>query len=317
VITGCTKSANLGESRLKVERPDPSLGLYDDLSWSSVEVNYSLPPNIEDPIDLSNLNPGLEPLIWLQMAGTSCLEGSEFAMVGGLRYRPFRAKTILKWWRTGAIKNPITNLGIPLSNIIYLSKEIRSNSQISLFPITLDNFIRSRKPDEVRIIIGEWIDRSTSNGGLRSITCGSEETCIMRAPNGMELTSSISKTPPFNKTFVESTEPRSFFFNPPFNFLEAANACAQSTYGGYPAGTWRLPTSDEWSDFVKMKIFAVNRNDWIPLNSSYNFWTSSEIVSWNNRDAWMIMKGRSVHNVEKSSRVGNAFCVKSAVWPGY
>ena len=63
------------------------------------------------------------------------------------------------------------------------------------------------------------------------------------------------------------------------NWLTAVDSCSNSTYGGYGAGTWRLPTKEELLSLVADGIFDKASDDFISSSDMINaaFWSSAEL----------------------------------------
>lgn len=80
-----------------------------------------------------------------------------------------------------------------------------------------------------------WQDMTTIDGGSTHIACDPESTCIYQENNtGLQVTAALW------------TNSDSSILNPStFSWSDALTACKNSTYGGYPVGTWRLPTQKE------------------------------------------------------------------------
>ena len=80
-------------------------------------------------------------------------------------------------------------------------------------------------------------DVTTINGGTSFTSCGSSSTCIYK-----DLISNLQVTGVLASGAINTTNPGS---PASLAWNVAVNTCAGSTYGGYAAGTWRLPTQKE------------------------------------------------------------------------
>jgi hypothetical protein len=116
-----------------------------------------------------------------------------------------------------------------------------------------------------------WDDRTTTNGGAVFTTCGTSSTCIFRDRiSNVQVTGVLSSG--YNTTNTGS--PAATSWN------TAVQACAASTYGGYAAGTWRLPTQKElMSLYGHGLISKVNSNFMTLSNTQSPFWSSSSVSS--------------------------------------
>ena len=84
-----------------------------------------------------------------------------------------------------------------------------------------------------------FTDVTTTDGGATLVSCGTSNTCIYKDKiSNLQVTGLLS--PGENTTvYPETSSPQFYAWN------TAIMACAGSTYGGYAAGTWRLPTQKE------------------------------------------------------------------------
>ena len=126
-----------------------------------------------------------------------------------------------------------------------------------------------------------WTDVTTINGGASNVACGTSSTCIYQDNvTKLQITGVISGSSPWNTTNTASPAT--------FNWNAGVQACAGSTYGGYAAGTWRLPTQKEAYALYEHGIaslassnFATSSN----LNSAY--WTASTVGTTTSQ-AWYV-----------------------------
>ena len=104
-----------------------------------------------------------------------------------------------------------------------------------------------------------WQDVTTTNGGTSKVDCGTSNTCIYQDNvAGLMVTKVV---------------------NGGSNWLTAVDSCSNSTYGGYGAGTWRLPTKEELLSLVADGIFDKASDDFISSSDMINaaFWSSAEL----------------------------------------
>ena len=66
----------------------------------------------------------------------------------------------------------------------------------------------------------------------------------------------------------------------------AVNACASSTYGGYAAGTWRLPTQKELMAQYEHGIVSLVSANFMTLANMQNYFWSSSTDSHSTTYAW-------------------------------
>jgi hypothetical protein len=127
-----------------------------------------------------------------------------------------------------------------------------------------------------------WLDRTTTNGGTSFTTCGTSSTCIYQDRiTNLQVTDIISGGSPYNSTNTGS--PASLAWN------TAVQACAASTYGGYAAGTWRLPTQKELMSLYEHGIVSMVGSNFITLaNMQNNYFWSSSTLSYDTIYAWFV-----------------------------
>ena len=102
-----------------------------------------------------------------------------------------------------------------------------------------------------------WTDVTTTDGGSTLSTCALSPAACQYKDNITNLVT----------TKVVSTSS---------NWSVAVNACASSTYGGYAAGTWRLPTQKELMSQYEHGIVSLVSADFMTLvNMGNSFWSSS------------------------------------------
>ena len=114
-----------------------------------------------------------------------------------------------------------------------------------------------------------WADVTTTDGGTSVIPCssGTSNTCIYK-----DKISNLQVTDPLDVTgkTTDSAAPA------PHDWSAAINTCNSSTYGGYPAGSWRLPTQKELMSLYEHGMVSLKAADAASLaNLQANFWSSS------------------------------------------
>jgi hypothetical protein len=116
----------------------------------------------------------------------------------------------------------------------------------------------------------DWTDVTTTNGGTSYTTCGASSTCIYKdSISGLTFSGVLSAG-------GNTTAGSSAYYTWP-----AANeACYNSTYGGYPAGTWRLPTQKELMTAYVHGFKSLGSAAYtINVNVGLQFWSATTIAS--------------------------------------
>jgi hypothetical protein len=111
-----------------------------------------------------------------------------------------------------------------------------------------------------------WADVTTTDGGKSVTPCGSgtSYTCIYKDKiSNLQVTDPLDSTG--NTTTTGPAGPADH------DWAAAINACNNSTYGGYSAGSWRLPTQKELMSLYEHGIASVKAAD----AASLNFWSAS------------------------------------------
>jgi hypothetical protein len=150
-----------------------------------------------------------------------------------------------------------------------------------------------------------WLDRTTSNGGTSFTTCGTSSTCIYQDRiTNLQVTGTISGGSPYNTTNTGS--PASLAWN------TAVQACAASTYGGYAAGSWRLPTQKELMSLYEHGIVSIAGANFISLDNMQNnyFWSSSPHVDPTTRAWYIYLANGSSYTYLKTTVTGSVVCVR-------
>ncbi|MBM4253705.1 MAG: DUF1566 domain-containing protein [Deltaproteobacteria bacterium] len=94
-------------------------------------------------------------------------------------------------------------------------------------------------------------------------------------------------------------------------WANAVNTCISSTYGGYPAGTWRLPTQKELMTLYINGIAAKQSPSFITLtNMQAKFWTASSDSS-DTTKAWYVTIGSGeTGKLDKASSSPRVVCLR-------
>lgn len=122
-----------------------------------------------------------------------------------------------------------------------------------------------------------WTDVTTTNGGISLTTCGTSGTCIYRDElSGLRVTGVLSSGNNTTNTSSPAT----------FTWIAAINACNGSTYGGYAAGTWRLPTQKELMSLNQHAIISRVVSGFHTLPNLQNYYWSSTGNSTNTVNGW-------------------------------
>jgi hypothetical protein len=119
-----------------------------------------------------------------------------------------------------------------------------------------------------------WSDVTTINGGTSYTSCGTSSTCIYKDQlSGLKVTGVLGITGNVTDTVTPD--------NPTWN--AAVKKCAASTYGGYAAGSWRLPTQKELMALYEHGIASLVGANFIV---GARYWSASSLSGGTN--AWDI-----------------------------
>jgi len=138
-----------------------------------------------------------------------------------------------------------------------------------------------------------WSDATTTNGGTSYTTCAAATANCQYKDNVSNLV--LTKTIATAQTWPS-----------------AIRACAISTYGGFPAGTWRLPTQKELMDIYNHGIVYAQNVSYMDLTAMQNwFWSSSTVgSSATGTDAWYVYLATGDANWNNKANAANVLCVK-------
>ena len=112
-----------------------------------------------------------------------------------------------------------------------------------------------------------WTDVTTTNGGSTASTCAA-------SPAACQYKDKITNLVTTKVVSTSST------------WSAAVNACASSTYGGYAAGTWRLPTHKELMSQYEHGIVSLVSANFMTLANMQNYFWSSSTDSGSPTFAW-------------------------------
>jgi len=136
---------------------------------------------------------------------------------------------------------------------------------------------------------------TTINGGQTFASCGTGDTCIYKdLISGLFVTGILASGGNTTNTTTPAT----------YHWAAALQACATSTYGGYPAGSWRLPTQKETIALYVNGLASIASTNF-NIFTSYT-WTASTGASTGNGFVFSI----SIQAYSSKSNLFNAFCVK-------
>jgi hypothetical protein len=107
-----------------------------------------------------------------------------------------------------------------------------------------------------------WQDVTTIDGGVSRVACGTSNTCIYKDRiTSLEVTGILDAI----GNATSTTAPGSYTWS------DGMRKCNSSTYGGYPAGTWRLPTQKELIELYAHGMTAL-------VHESFISWANTEGV---------------------------------------
>ena len=129
-----------------------------------------------------------------------------------------------------------------------------------------------------------WTDVTTTDGGATTTTCAASSANCQYRDNitNLVVTKNISASSTWNAS---------------------VQACNSSTYGGFSAGTWRLPTEKELMSLNEHGIVSLASANFMTLATMQSpyFWSSSTLPQLT-ANAWIVeLANGSVNNVTKTS----------------
>lgn len=145
-----------------------------------------------------------------------------------------------------------------------------------------------------------WTDVTTTDGGSTASACAAG-TCIYKSQiSNLKVTGILTTG---NNT-SDTASPSSM------DWSTAVNACAGSTYGGYTAGAWRLPTQKELLSLYEHGIRAMVSSNFISAsNAQGNFWSASSSAQ-NTGDAWRVGLASGATTTYGKGNTASVICVQ-------
>ena len=144
-------------------------------------------------------------------------------------------------------------------------------------------------------------DVTTTSGGAFFTTCGTSGTCIYKdLISNLQVTGVLSS----GANYTTPGSPAIFAWN------AAVNACNGSTYGGYPAGTWRLPTQKELFALVEHGMAKLAGTGFAVTSDLGNGLWSATTYSGSTTSAWVITPTRGASQVVVKTGTLAILCVK-------
>lgn len=147
-----------------------------------------------------------------------------------------------------------------------------------------------------------WEDKTTANGGMSFSSCGTGSRCIHQDRiNQLQVTGVLSQ----DGNSTDTSGPANLSWD------AAVRKCNDSTYGGYTAGTWRLPTQKELWSLYEHGIVSLNSSSFISLNNmqSVPFW-SSTTDSTSTAQAWAVALATGAATSLAKTDLNYVLCVK-------
>ena len=148
-----------------------------------------------------------------------------------------------------------------------------------------------------------FTDVTTTNGGSTTVACGTSNTCIYKDNISNLKVTGILATGGNTTTATPAA----------FTWPEAVQICAASTYGGYTAGSWRLPTQKELMSLYEHGFISLNSANFgsIGLLGDENFWSSSS-TSTSTTYAWAVnlATGHTTGSTNAKIIANYAVCVR-------
>jgi hypothetical protein len=148
-----------------------------------------------------------------------------------------------------------------------------------------------------------WEDVTTTNGGSSTTTCASG-TCIYKDKiSNLQVTGILAAGGNTSTTATPGT----------FAWNVALSTCNSSTYGGYAAGTWRLPTQKELMSMYEHGIASLHSPDFMSLANMRNyFWSSSTYSPNTPGQAWgvILAYGNTTNYGSTKTNAHSVVCVR-------
>ena len=135
-----------------------------------------------------------------------------------------------------------------------------------------------------------WTDVTTADGGSTTTTCAASSANCQYRDNitNLVVTKNIS---------ASST------------WSAAVQACNSSTYGGFSAGTWRLPTQKELMSLYEHGIVSLVSANFMTLATMQNYFWSSSTNASNTSYAWDVNLAYGITYTTKTNIIA-VLCVR-------
>lgn len=147
-----------------------------------------------------------------------------------------------------------------------------------------------------------WEDKTTANGGTSFISCGTGSQCIHQDRiHQLHVTGVLSQ----DGNSTDTASPVTLSWD------AAVRKCNDSTYGGYTAGSWRLPTQKDLWSLYEHGIVSLNSSSFISLSNmqSVPFW-SSTTDSTSTEKAWAVTLATGAATSVAKTDLNYVLCVK-------
>jgi hypothetical protein len=141
-----------------------------------------------------------------------------------------------------------------------------------------------------------WVDKSTTDGGNTPSTCDGTNPCAYQ--------DQISNLLVSTRLAASADWPT------------AIDTCASSQHGGYPAGSWRLPTQRELMSLYEHGIVSIASTNFISLaNMQTGYWSASSDATTSNNpavasSAWQMVLASGATTQLDKSQSASVICVK-------
>ena len=145
-----------------------------------------------------------------------------------------------------------------------------------------------------------FTDVTTTDAGSTTVACGTGSTCIYKDNISNLRVTGILAAGGNTTTTTPAT----------FTWPVAVQTCAASTYGGYAAGSWRLPTQKELWSLYEHGIVSLNSANFATLANLRSYYWSSSSASASTANAWTVyLTNGTTTNFDKTS-VRYAVCIR-------
>ncbi len=147
-----------------------------------------------------------------------------------------------------------------------------------------------------------WSDVTTNDGGASLVACGTSSQCIYKDQiSGLKVTGILAAGGNTTNTVTPGT----------FAWNAAMQKCAASTYGGYTAGTWRLPTQKELMALYAHGMVSLAGANFITLANMQNYFWSASSISNSTLNAWYIdLAGGDIYYNNGKTNTYRIICIR-------